>query len=141
MNKSRPLRIIIYPALIFLAGAITGVLVAPSVGRHFMRPPDPKQMSHYMFARLQSGLHLTNEQAAQIKPLIEKTGADMETIHRETIKRVLSRMAETNAQISVFLTPEQKAQFAKMEAEHRKRLRRHHPFIGRPGPPPPPGVP
>jgi Spy/CpxP family protein refolding chaperone len=139
MNKSRSLRIILYAALIFLAGAITGALVAPRLGRTFMRPPDPKQMSQHMLARLQSGLQLTDKQAAQIKPLIENAGADMETIRRETTKRVLDRIAETNAQISLFLTPEQKAKFMKMEAEHRKRLGHGHRFGEPPGPPPPPG--
>ena len=139
MNKSRSLRIILYAALIFLAGAITGALVAPRLGRTFMRPPDPKQMSQHMLARLQSGLQLTDKQAAQIKPLIENAGADMETIRRETTKRVLDRIAETNAQISLFLTPEQKAKFMKMEAEHRKRLGHGHRSGEPPGPPPPPG--
>ena len=130
MSKSRSLRIILYAALIFFAGAITGAFVAPLFGRHFICPPDSEQMSHHMFARLQSGLDLSDKQAAQIKPLVEKTCAEMETIHRETIKRVLNRIAETNAQISSFLTPEQKAKFIKMESEHRKHLRHLHPFSG-----------
>lgn len=140
MSKSRLLRIFLYAALIFFAGAITGALVAPLVGHQFMRPPNHEQMSHYMFERLQSGLHLSDHQSAQIKPLIEKTVADTETIHRETIKRVLNRIAETNAQISSLLTPEQKVQFIKMEAEHKKRMRHFHHFSGPPEPlshPPP----
>jgi Spy/CpxP family protein refolding chaperone len=130
MNKSRSLRIALYAALIFFAGAVTGALVAPLIGHQLMRPPNHEQMCHYMFERLQSGLHLSDEQSAQIKPLIEKTVGDMETIHRETINRVLNRMAETNAQISSLLTPEQKAQFIKMEAERRKRMRQFHHFSG-----------
>jgi hypothetical protein len=138
MNKLRSLRIVLYATLIFFAGGMTGALVAPLIGRHFMRPPDPKQISYHMLARLQSGLHLSDEQTAKIKPLIEKTGAEMEAIHRETIKRVMSRIAETNGQISALLTTEQKTEFAKMEAEHRKRLARFHHFLGPHGPPPEP---
>ncbi|MGH8093113.1 MAG: hypothetical protein ACREIF_06540 [Chthoniobacterales bacterium] len=138
MSKSRTLRVILYAVLIFLAGAVTGALIAPMLGRTFMRPPEPKQLSRQMLERLQSGLHLTDEQSAQIKPLIEKTGADMETIWRETARRVHERIAQTNAQISALLTPEQKTAFAKMEAEHRKQFRQHHHFAPPPGPPPPP---
>ena len=138
MSKWPSLRVILYALLIFLAGAVTGALVAPMVGRTFMRPPEPRELSRHMLERLQSGLHLTAEQSAQIKPLIEKTGADMEIIRRETTKRVLERIAQTNAQISALLTPEQKIEFAKIEAEHREYLRKHHHFHGPPGPPPPP---
>ena len=130
MNNSRALRITLYALLIFLAGGITGALVAPRFGRTFMRPPDSKQMSEHMMDRLQSGLNLTPEQVAKIKPLVEKTGADMETVRRETSKRVHDRIAQTNAQIALLLTPEQKEKFIKMEAEHRERMARCHPRRG-----------
>ena len=61
MNKSA-LRIVLYAGLIFFAGAITGALVAPMVGRHFMRLPDSHQLSRLMLAHLHSGLDLTAEQ-------------------------------------------------------------------------------
>ncbi|MEO7723453.1 MAG: YtxH domain-containing protein [Chthoniobacterales bacterium] len=127
MNKSRALRITLYALLIFLAGGITGALVAPRFGRTFMRPPDSKQMSQHMMERLQSGLNLTRDQATKIKPLVEKTAADMDTMRRETSKRVHDRVAETNAQISLLLTPAQKEKFIQMEVEHRKRISRCHP--------------
>ena len=128
MNKSRAARIFLYAVLIFLAGAMTGALVAPMIGRSFMRLPDSQQMSRHMLARLQSGLDLTDEQMAKIRPVIEKTCADMETIHRETTKRAQDRIAETNAKIATFLTPEQKVKFEKMEAEHRNRIRQFSSF-------------
>jgi Spy/CpxP family protein refolding chaperone len=134
MNNVRSGRIIFYAALIFLAGFVTGALLAPILGRPFMRPPAPHEMSQHMLAHLQSILQLTDQQRAQIKPLVEKTGADMETIHRETMHRVLARLAETHAQISALLTPEQKIKFKEMEAEHRERLRHVHPLLLPPGP-------
>ncbi len=137
MSKGRSGRVILYALLIFLAGAVTGVLVAPMVGRTFMRPPRAEEMSHHMLEYLQSGLHLTDQQTAQIKPLIERTGADMEIIHHETMKRVLARIGQTHAQISLLLTPEQKAKFIKMEAERREHFKHRPPFGEPPGPPPP----
>ena len=135
MNNSRVLRIVVYATLIFLAGAITGALVAPKVGRHFMRPPRPEEMSRHMLEHLQSELHLTESQATKIKPLIENTGREMDQIRRDTTQRVRARIAETNAQISQLLTPEQEVSFQKLQAEHRRHLQHRH---GADGPLPPP---
>jgi Spy/CpxP family protein refolding chaperone len=135
MNKSRVLRIVLYAVLIFLAGALTGALVAPMIGRSFMRLPNSHQMSRLMLAHLRSGLDLTAEQEAKIKPLVEKTCADMEAIHHETTQRVVDRLTETSEKISAFLTPEQRVKLKKMEAEHRLHIRHFHHPGGPPGPP------
>ena len=134
MNKSKGIRVIFYALLIFLAGGVAGAFVAPMIGRTFMRPPRPREMSQHMMERLQSGLNLTADQAAKIRPLIEKVGADIESIRHDTVKHVHERVTETNAQIAQILTPEQQAKFIRMEAEHRRRMGRGHP----PGEPPPP---
>ena len=127
-------RIVLYAGVIFLAGLVTGALVAPIVGRTFLRPPGPEQMSRQMMARLQSRLQLRPEQKTQVQPIIDRTSADMIAIRRETTKRVSKRIEETNREISVLLNPEQKVEFEKMETERRKRLGYREP----PGPPPPP---
>ncbi|MGI8889437.1 MAG: hypothetical protein ACR2G0_01455 [Chthoniobacterales bacterium] len=137
MSSSRTLRITLYAVLIFLAGAITGAFVAPLFGRHFMRPPDPRQMSEHMMARLKSGLHLTGAQAEQIRPLLERTGKNLETIRRETTRQVLDRVALTNKEVLALLTPAQQIEFNKMENEHRQRLRHVHPWALPPDEPPP----
>jgi periplasmic protein CpxP/Spy len=133
MNK---FRVVFYAALIFLAGALTGALVAPLVGRTFMRPPEPREMSRHMLMRLQSDLNLTEDQTAKIRPLIDKIGAEMDAIRRETTKRVHDRVAAMHAQIAQLLTPEQRDKFMKLEAEHRQRLG-HRRGRGEPPPPPP----
>ena len=140
MNKSRTARIVLYAALIFLAGVLTGALIAPMFGRHFMRLPDSHHLSRAMLSHLRSELSLTNAQEAQIKPIVEKTCADMESIHLQTVQRALTRLAEANTEIAAFLTPEQKEKFKKMEAEHRVHVRhfRHH--DGPHGPPGPPSL-
>jgi len=137
MNKSRALRIALYAGLIFFAGAITGALVAPMVGRHFMRLPDSHQLSRLMLTHLRSGLDLTAEQEEKIKPLVEKSCAEMEAIHHQTMQRVVERLNETSEKISAFLTAEQKVKLKKMEAQHRLHLRHFHHPGGPPGPPPP----
>ena len=88
-----------------------------------------------MMERLQAGLNLTADQAAKIKPLVEKAGADVESIRHETVKHVHERVAETDAEIAKILSPEQKAKFAQMEVEHRRRMGHGRP----PGEAPHPG--
>ena len=137
MNNVVSGKVILYATLIFLAGVATGALIAPMIGRTFMRPPQPQQMSRHMLEHLQSQLQLTSEQTAKIKPLVEQTGADMEAIHRETMKRVVARLHQTHVEISSLLTPEQRVKLDKMEAEHRKHFRHEHVIIEHPGMPPP----
>lgn len=134
MNRTRGARIVFYAGLIFLAGLVTGALVAPIVGRTFLRPPGPEQMARQMMSRLQSRLQLSPQQKTEAQPIIVQTSADLVAIRRETTKRVSKRIEETNRAISALLTPEQKADFEKMETERRKRLGYREP----PGPPPPP---
>ena len=134
MNRTRVVRIVLYAGLIFLAGLVTGALVAPIVGRTFLRPPGPEQMARQMMSRLQSRLQLSPKQKTEAEPIIAQTSADMVAIRRETTKRVSKRIEDTNQEISALLTPEQKVEFEKMEAERRKRLGYREP----PGPPPPP---
>jgi Spy/CpxP family protein refolding chaperone len=136
MTSSRFFRPALYALLIFAAGVITGVFVAPIVGRSFMRPPGSQEMAQHIMHRLRSNLDLTDAQVAQIKPLVEKTGADMETIRRETTQRVMRRMEQTNTEISAILLPEQQAKFKTMEEERRKRMERDHRFAEPPPPPP-----
>lgn len=135
-SNSLTTRAVLYGLLIFLAGIITGALLAPLIGRTFMQPPQPQELSQHIMDHLTSELHLTNSQVAQIQPLVKKAGADMELIHRETMERVMRRLDETNAQISTLLTPAQQVEFKKMEAEHRSRLHHFHP-LGEPPLPPP----
>lgn len=141
MSNPRTAKIVLYAALIFLAGAATGALLAPRIGRPFMRPPDSRQMSEHMLRDLQEGLGLTTAQMAQVRPLVEKTGRDLDAIRQETVRRVVQRIEASHTEISNLLTPEQRIKFTKMEAEHRAHRRRGHPVGEPPGPPPPPNDP
>jgi Spy/CpxP family protein refolding chaperone len=137
MTKGRSTRIIIYVVLIFLGGLVSGALLAPLVGRTFLRPRAPGEMSRHIFERMQSRLSLTPEQAAEVKPLVETTGQDLDAIRREATARVSERMAQTDEAIAALLTPEQKVELKKMETERKEHMGRHEPFAPPPPPPPP----
>ena len=129
MTKWRAWKVVLYAALIFVAGLFIGVLAGPHVLRTFLRPPTPAEMSSHILARLQSRLSLTPEQTAQIKPLVELTATDIEAIRVATTKQISDRIAESNSKVATFLTPEQNAKLNQMEAERRERMRHASPFF------------
>jgi Spy/CpxP family protein refolding chaperone len=129
MTKWRSWKVVLYAALIFVAGLFIGVLAGPLVLRTFLRPPSPAEMSSHILARLQSRLSLTPEQTAQIKPLVEQTASDIEGIRAATTKQISDRIAETNSKVATFITPEQKAKLDQMDAERREHMRHAPPFF------------
>jgi Spy/CpxP family protein refolding chaperone len=132
MTAAASWKVFLYAAIIFVAGLFVGAISSPFLARTFLRPPPPGEMSHHLLTRLRSDLALTPEQTAQIKPLVVQAAADLDAIRVRTTKQVSDRIAETNAKIAVFLTPEQKAKLEKMQ-ERRKHMSGEPPFL----PPPP----
>jgi hypothetical protein len=132
MTRWRSWKVVLYAALIFVAGLFIGVLAGPHVLRTFLHPPTRAEMSRHILARMQSRLALTPEQTAQIKPLVELTASDIDAIRAATTKQVSDRIAETNSKIATFITPEQRVKLDQMEAERREHMRHGPPFFLRP---------
>jgi Spy/CpxP family protein refolding chaperone len=129
MTKASSLKIVLYAALIFVAGLFIGVIAGPRALRAFLHPPTPAEMSSHILARLQSRLSLTPEQTAQIKPVVEQTASEIDAIREATTKDISDRIAESNSKIAAFITPEQKAKLDRMEAERREHMRHSGPFF------------
>lgn len=134
MNGVLKWKVVAYALLIFLAGLFIGAVGSPLLVRTFLRPPSPNELSRHLLARLQSQLALNPEQTAQIEPLIEQTSADLDRMRVATTRQISDRITQTNSQIAVFLTGEQKAKLEKIDAERREHLSHKIPFF----PPPPP---
>jgi hypothetical protein len=122
MSKSPPWKILLYAALIFIGGLLSGLVLGPVLRHTFLGPWSSAVISDHMLSRLKSRLHLTPDQMAQIKPFVEKAATDFYAIRSDTATEVSNRMKEANSQIAQFLTPQQKAELQKMESEHRERL-------------------
>jgi hypothetical protein len=122
-------KVFLYATIIFVAGLFVGAIGSPFLVRTFLRPPPPGEMSRHLLTRLRSDLALTPEQTAQVKPLVVQAAADLDAIRVSTTKQVSDRIAETNAKIAAFLTPEQKAKLEKMEKERRKQMAGGPPFL------------
>ncbi len=125
MNRVSKAKAAAYVAAVFLVGALAGGFVGFDLGRRaFFRPPDPRAMAERVMEWLKSDLALTEEQAGQIRPIVEAGTAEAEKIHHETFERIRTLMERDYRRIEQFLTPDQQ-----------KRLREHERF-GKAGMPP-----
>jgi Spy/CpxP family protein refolding chaperone len=134
-------RIILYLAIIFVAGGVTGAVISWSGAKHRgMGPPDPKQMCRHIQDRLQSELDLTPEQVRRLKPLLERRVQEMEAIHSRTVQEIEALIRKSNQEMAVALelTPTQKAKLEEMDKKRQEFMRKHSGSPGPPAGPPPP---
>jgi Spy/CpxP family protein refolding chaperone len=133
MNRSLQWKLIAGFILVFIAGAMTGAFFAVSHSRRiFIESHEPGVMFERMRERLRVELKLTPEQTAKLSPIIEKSTNELEKIRRETGRKVHETFVKAHQEMAVYLTEEQRAKLARMEARHRHRHGMH-------GPHPPPG--
>lgn len=110
--------------LVFIAGAVTGALAWNSHARHmFLGPPRSGALAQRLAEHWRSELGLTPEQYAKLRPVMDRTASQLETIRIETARRVRQMMTEAQEQMAADLTPEQRAKFAALEKKHRHHLR------------------
>ncbi len=113
---------ILYLVLIFVAG-----LAAGGAGGFAFRktdrpaPPDPQAMVEHIVGRLQHELALTEEQVAQIRPLVQDTSAKINALHENMKAQVGTLIQENNRRMAAFLTPDQQAKLAELERHREQR--------------------
>lgn len=99
--------------LAFIAGAFAGV-----VGDHLL-------IIHHLFPRhfgsrpildrLDRELHLTAQQKTQVQQILDRHRAKIESLMGNVRPQIRAEIDATNAEIDKILTPEQRAEFAKMK--------------------------
>lgn len=110
-------------ALIFVAGFISGAAcTAGFIWKHVPPPgmPTGSQIIERVRADLRSEVHITSAQEQELAPTLEKHGAELDAIRKETLTKVLASITTKNAAVEKVLSPEQRAKF---EAHEKKRLR------------------
>jgi Spy/CpxP family protein refolding chaperone len=131
-------KIILYLAIIFVAGGVTGAVISwAGAKQRPMGPPNPKAMYRRILGHLQSGLDLTPEQVRRLEPLLEKRVQEMEAIHSRTVQEIeaLIRKSDQEMAVALELTPTQKSKLEEMEKKRQEVMRKR---CGPPGPPPGP---
>lgn len=112
-------------ALIFAIGIITGIALSVGLHPHGAHLPGTKQMEHHWLDRMNDRLHLTPDQQSKIEPLLTQAGQQIKDVHKDEIGRISHIFEATDAQISPLLTPDQQAEFAKMQQERQNKFFHH----------------
>lgn len=120
MNRALQWKLIAGFVLVFIAGGVTGAFFAATQARHFLfPPPEHGAVAAHMRDRLRIELKLTPEQMEKIGPFIDKAGAQLEDVRRDTGRRVHETFMQSHREISPYLTEEQRAKLQRMETRHR----------------------
>jgi len=115
----------LYLVAIFIAGAACGSIIGYSSGKQqAISPARQKEISERTLKRLQARLNLTSDQFGRIKPIVEQNSASMQNLQRESWLRVSDTFTRMNAQISTYLTEEQKRKLDTMESERCENVRK-----------------
>ena len=132
---------------IFLAGAASGVFLAPLLHRSGGHDRRTMQAFHERnMERLERVLSLTPEQRAQVDKLMRDTGQELAKQRRESWVGSTRKIEELNAKIEAVLNPEQRKQFEVFRKQQQERFHRRmqerDQRLGphRPGDAPPPPV-
>lgn len=121
MNRGLKWKLIVGFLLVFVAGGMTGVFFGASHARHlFFGPHHRQMMSDRMLHRLRVQLHLTDEQAAKISPIVDKTVIRLEEIRTSTGERVHETIEAAHREMAANLTEEQRAKLRDIEERHRR---------------------
>ena len=125
MNNFTKGKAILYLVAIFIAGAACGSIIGYSSGKQqAVSPARQKEISERTLKRLQARLNLTPEQFGKIKPIVEQNSASMQNLQRESWLRVSDTFKRMNAQISTYLTEEQRHKLDAMENERCENVRK-----------------
>lgn len=151
----KPWKLVLLLTGIFLAGAVAGGFVTLEVGKNMMRKRlSPDNWGPARLKTLEKQLDLSSEQIERLKPIIRRDVEDLNRLRQQGFqetRRILERMEKD---IAAVLTPEQRKEFERLNAEMRERARRMFemrrsermekgerrapPPDGKDGPPPPP---
>jgi Spy/CpxP family protein refolding chaperone len=135
--------------IIFIVGVVTGSALTIGLGPHFMRPPVPREMKGHWMAHLIRDLNLTDDQQAKIQPILTDADSKLQALRHDEVERGAQIFKAADDQIAALLSPEQKAELLRMEAEREKMFSGHMRQNRRPhegpnddgGMPPPPSAP
>ena len=119
---------LLFPAVIALALALP---VASTLADETPAPPDPQAR----LAEMKSRLNLSDEQQAELKPLLEQHAASLKSIRgqypaelsrrdkRAMAKAMRGQQATFKEQLGGVLTPEQMAEWEAMQKEIREQAK------------------
>ena len=126
MKSFSKLQMILYLTAIFAAGSIAGGLIGFRVAHErMMEPPHADVMARHFLQKLRSELKLTDEQAAQIEPVVRENSEAIHAIHREAGEKTFRQIKQSQARFTPHLTAEQQKRLQEMNGQWEASLRKH----------------
>src|SRR5437868_3365616 len=101
MNFLSRSKIAAYLVAIFIAGGISGTVVAWSVARQSSarQPPTMERVCDRMRQKLQRRLNLTPEQLSRIDPILQQTERELREVHRRSLDQIELVFEKSNEKI------------------------------------------
>jgi len=106
---------------LFAVGVLSGALGVHLYYAHLFRShqPPPWADRSPMVLALSNRLDLSRAQQRQLEEIFVQARIEGEALRRELRPRIEGQMDRTRRRIEAILTPEQRAEFERMHAEHR----------------------
>lgn len=120
MNK--PWKVILAFTGVFLAGAILGGVITLRMAREF--GSKRVMMDHFapmIMKRYAEKLDLSEEQAAKVKAIVQKTEEHLRQLRTQGFRDVVDVAEKMNAEVANLLTPEQRVRLDELKQEMRER--------------------
>jgi Spy/CpxP family protein refolding chaperone len=126
-------QVVLATIAIFVGGLVTGGATAfglvhwiavhrPFVAAQFINRAQVQQMGPQLMRSFANKLDLTDEQRAQIEPIVRRTAAQLGRDRREVQLTTALAIEKMQDEISALLTPDQRAKFDALIAKQRERL-------------------
>jgi len=109
----------------FVVGLITGAVGTAGLTLRFLPPlplPSGAEIVRRASDDLRSEIKITPEQEQQIRPILERHGAELDAIHHEILTKVFVSIQAKNAAVEQVLNPEQRRNFEASEAKRLKKF-------------------
>lgn len=115
-------KLMVLVALVFLAGVAAGVVGTRVAIRHWVNTAiqRPENFQILLERKLRWQLHLDPRQRVEVHRILTDTRVQLRDLRKEYRPQVVAVFTNTEAQISALLTPEQEAQFERMQQENRR---------------------
>jgi len=119
MKKLKPWLVIL---LVFVAGFAAGVVVTRAVVRRTVQTAltNPDRVRELIERRLAARMKLEAAQREKVHAALAESQRELRELRQEVAPRFRGILSNTEAQIAVVLTPEQRERFAKFKEENQR---------------------
>lgn len=117
-------KLILLLALVFLAGAVAGVVGTRMAVRHFVQQAilHPERVQNFIERDLDRQLRLDNEQQVKLRQILVDAHGQLADLRQQYRPQVTEIISNANRQITALLTPEQQDRFKELK-------RKNHPLF------------